>query len=115
MSPIQKFKSLSTLLKTVITVAAALLTLVTGVWAIDDRYVDQVEIVQSLQQLNQSIQQRMDDFEQTQKVKELQQVTERYYQLKRMQRMYPDEVELAEDLTNAKQKKESLEQELNIQ
>lgn len=115
MSPLQTFNRLPGLVKGAIAVTASLLTIVGGVWAIDDRYVDQVEIVQSLQQLDQSIQQRMDDFEQTQKVKELQQVTERYYQLKRMQRMYPDEVELAEDLTNAKQKKESLEQELNIQ
>ena len=115
MSPLAQFNRLPTLIKGAITVTAALLSLVGGVWAIDDRYVDQLEVVASLKQLDQALQQRMDDFEQTQKVKELQQSTERYYKLKRMQRMYPDDPELVEDISMAKEKKEQLETDLNIQ
>ena len=114
MSPIEKIKKWPTYVKAGIGIAATLLSLVGGVWAIDDRYVDQVEIVSSLKSLDNAIQLRMDNLERTQDLKELQAVTDEYYKIKRMMKMYPDDQELKEDFERVKSRRISLQIKLGV-
>jgi hypothetical protein len=114
MSPVSSFKKLSTEVKVGLAIISALFGIVTGVWAVDDRYVDQSEIVQTLEQYDASIQKRMDEYEKDNQIKDYNRLTDQYYQHKRLKGMYPDDVEIREEFDSIKSRRESLGQELGL-
>jgi len=113
MSPIKQFNNLPGTIKSAIAIGVSLLTFVGGVWAFDDRYVDQGEAITTLKQYNMQIQQQIAGQEQEFKARELERLTEQYYLLKRMSRMYPDDQELLEELEIVKERRERMRESLN--
>lgn len=112
MSPIKQFNKLPTYAKVAAGILTFLITFTGAVIAIDERYVDQVEIVSSLQQYDQKVQQQIQGQALQFKMWELEQMTDQYYQLKRLQRMYPDDAEITDELEAVKERRDKLKEEL---
>ena len=114
MSPIQQIRNLPSTVKAAIAITGTILTLVTGVWAVDDRYVDQKEAVQTLEQYNMQVQQQISDQQKQFQMWELERLTEQYYQLKRLQRMYPDDTEIGQELNATQNRRDNLKEQLGL-
>jgi hypothetical protein len=83
--------------KLVVTTIVGIVSVFGSVWAIDDRYVDQQEIVATLQQYDASIQQRMANYESGNNLRDYNHLTESYYRLRRLLRQNPGDQELREE------------------
>jgi len=77
--------------------AALIITFITGIWFIDDRYVDAKEV----QSLKEQIYLRID-------TNEYRELTKQYYELKKLVRENPDSEELKEQLKEIKKEREEL-------
>lgn len=118
MSPREKFNKLPTKLKVGLGIAATIVTLVSGVVtaaiAVDERMVDQNELIQTIEQYDLKVQQQIKNIEKDSKMRDYNRITERYYSLKRQQRMYPDDEEIAAELEEVKAQREKLKIELKL-
>jgi len=77
--------------------AALIITFITGIWFIDDRYVDAKEV----QSLKEQIYLRID-------TNEYRELTKQYYELKKLVRENPDSEELKEQLKEIKKERAEL-------
>ena len=77
--------------------AALIITFITGIWFIDDRYVDAKEV----QSIKEQIYLRID-------TNEYRELTKQYYELKKLVRENPDSEELKEQLKEIKKEREEL-------
>jgi DNA repair exonuclease SbcCD ATPase subunit len=77
--------------------AALILTLITGIWFVDDRYVN----AKDLNNLKEQIYLRID-------TNEYRELTKQYYELKKLVRENPDSEELKEQLKEIKKEREEL-------
>ena len=115
MSPAEKFRGLPSYIKMGIVGFITVMSFVGGVWAIDDRYVTQQEVVASLQTYDTKVQSQIQQIEKDNKMKDYSNLTDQYYQQKRMMNMYPDDQELRQDFERIKQRREELRKELHLQ
>ena len=76
---------------------ALILTLITGIWFVDDRYVN----AKDLNNLKEQIYLRID-------TNEYRELTKQYYELKKLVRENPDSEELKEQLKEIKKEREEL-------
>ena len=76
---------------------ALIITFITGIWFIDDRYVDAKEV----QSIKEQIYLRID-------TNEYRELTKQYYELKKLVRENPDSEELKEQLKEIKKEREEL-------
>ena len=77
--------------------AGLILTFITGIWFIDDRYVD----AKDLNNLKEQIYLRMD-------ITEYRELTKQYYELKKLVRENPDSEELKDQLEEVKKERAEL-------
>jgi len=77
--------------------AALIITFITGIWFIDDRYVDAKEIKDIKEQINL----RIDTYE-------YRELTKQYYELKKLVRENPDSEELKEQLKEVEKERAEL-------
>ena len=77
--------------------AALIITFITGIWFIDDRYVDAEEA----QTLKQQINLRIDTYE-------YRELTKQYYELKKLVRENPESIELKEQLKEVEKERADL-------
>ncbi|MDP7366811.1 MAG: hypothetical protein QGH83_06090 [Candidatus Pacebacteria bacterium] len=82
--------------------AALVITFITGVWLIDDRYVDAKE----QQTMKQQIYLRIDTYE-------YRELTKQYYELKKLVRENPDSEELVEQLEEVKLERAELKERID--
>ena len=82
--------------------AALVITFITGVWLIDDRYVDAKE----QQTMKQQIYIRIDTYE-------YRELTKQYYELKKLVRENPDSEELVEQLEEVKLERAELKERID--
>ena len=82
--------------------AALVITFITGVWLIDDRYVDAKE----QQTMKQQIYLRIDTYE-------YRELTKQYYELKKLVRDNPDSEELVEQLEEVKLERAELKERID--
>ena len=82
--------------------AALVITFITGVWLIDDRYVDAKE----QQTMKQQIYLRIDTYE-------YRELTKQYYELKKLVRENPDSEELLEQLEEVKLERAELKERID--
>jgi len=82
--------------------AALVITFITGVWLIDDRYVDAKE----QQTMKQQIYLRIDTYE-------YRELTKQYYELKKLLRENPDSEELVEQLEEVKLERAELKERID--
>ena len=77
--------------------AALIITFITGVWFIDDRYVDAKEV----QSIKEQIYLRID-------TNEYRELTKQYYELKKLVRENPESIELKEQLKEVEKERAEL-------
>jgi len=77
--------------------AALIITFITGVWFIDDRYVDAKEV----QSIKEQIYLRID-------TNEYRELTKQYYELKKLVRENPESIELKEQLREVEKERAEL-------
>jgi len=77
--------------------AALILTLITGIWFIDDRYVD----AKDLNNLKEQINLRIDTYE-------YRELTKQYYELKKLIRENPDSEELKDQLKEVEEERKEI-------
>ena len=77
--------------------AALIITFITGVWFIDDRYVDAKEV----QSIKEQIYLRID-------TNEYRELTKQYYELKKLIRENPESIELKEQLKEVEKERADL-------
>ncbi len=77
--------------------AALIITFITGIWFIDDRYVDAKEV----QSIKEQIYLRIDTYE-------YRELTKQYYELKKLVRENPDSEELKDQLEEVKKERAEL-------
>ncbi len=114
MSPIESFNSLSTKVKAFVATGATLATLVGAVWAVDDRYVDQTEAIQTLEQYDLRVQTQIGQLERDAKVKDYTYLTDSYYQKKALLEKTPNDLELLDEYYNIKDRRQRLGVELGL-
>jgi len=76
---------------------ALIITFITGIWFIDDRYVDATELKTQKEQINL----RIDTYE-------YRELTKQYYELKKLVRENPDSEELKEQLKEVEKERAEL-------
>ena len=81
----------------------------------DDRYVDVQEASSSLQAFDTRIQQQITLQDNQLKMWQYDAATEEYYRLKRLQRMYPDDLELQDELKISKERRDDLKIKLKME
>jgi hypothetical protein len=77
--------------------AALIITFITGIWFIDDRYVDAKEV----QSIKEQIYLRID-------TNEYRELTKQYYELKKLVRENPESIELKEQLREVEKERAEL-------
>jgi len=82
--------------------AGLILTFITGIWFIDDRYVD----AKDLNNLKEQIYLRMD-------ITEYRELTKQYYELKKLVRENPDSQELKDQLKEVEKERTELKKKIN--
>ena len=81
---------------------ALIITFITGVWFIDDRYVDAKEV----QSIKEQIYLRIDTYE-------YRELTKQYYELKKLVRENPDSEELKEQLKEVEEERAELKKKID--
>ena len=82
--------------------ATLILTLITGIWLVDDRYVS----AKDLKQVKEQIFLRMD-------INEYRELTKQYYELRKLVRENPNSVELKEQLEEVKKERAELKKKID--
>ena len=82
--------------------AALIITFITGIWFIDDRYVDAKEV----QSIKEQIYLRID-------TNEYRELTKQYYELKKLVRENPDSEELKEQLKEVEKERAELKKKID--
>jgi RecB family endonuclease NucS len=82
--------------------AALIITFITGVWFIDDRYVDAKEV----QSIKEQIYLRID-------TNEYRELTKQYYELKKLIRENPESIELKEQLKEVEKERAELKKKID--
>lgn len=82
--------------------AALVITFITGIWLIDDRYVD----AQEQQTMKEQIYLRIDTYE-------YRELTKQYYELKKLVRENPNSEELKEQLQEVKEERKEIKKRIN--
>jgi len=82
--------------------AALIITFITGVWFIDDRYVDAKEV----QSIKEQIYLRID-------TNEYRELTKQYYELKKLVRENPESIELKEQLKEVEKERAELKKKID--
>jgi len=95
-----------------------MITLCGGIYAMEDRYVDQTEIAQSLDMFNLKMKTDIDKLSLQIQQDRLENVTTEYYRLKQLIRLYPDDSELKDEFEQVKERrleiKRKIDQQMNI-
>lgn len=86
----------------------------TSVWAIDDRYVDEQEIVASLERYNYEVNSRITNLQRQNLHNEYNYQTDRYYRLKSMIEIYGGTKELVDELKWVEKRREELKKQLGF-
>ncbi len=81
---------------------ALIITFITGIWFIDDRYVDAKEV----QSIKEQIYLRID-------TNEYRELTKQYYELKKLVRENPDSIELKEQLKEVEKERAELKKKID--
>jgi hypothetical protein len=81
---------------------ALIITFITGIWFIDDRYVDAKEV----QSIKEQIYLRIDTYE-------YRELTKQYYELKKLVRENPDSEELKEQLKEVEEERAELKKKID--
>ena len=81
---------------------ALIITFITGIWFIDDRYVDAKEV----QSIKEQIYLRIDTYE-------YRELTKQYYELKKLVRENPDSEELKEQLKEVEKERAELKKQID--
>jgi hypothetical protein len=108
------FSNISMSTKMASSTILAVCGIVGGVWAFDDRYIDQDEIVASLTGYDKQIQQRITNLERDGMYRDYLRLTERYYQLRHQLAENPNNMELREELEWVKSQRVILIQQLGL-
>ena len=82
--------------------AALIITFITGIWFIDDRYVDAKEV----QSIKEQIYLRID-------TNEYRELTKQYYELKKLVRENPESIELKEQLKEVEKERAELKKKID--
>ncbi len=82
--------------------AALVITFITGIWLIDERYVD----AQEQQTMKEQIYLRIDTYE-------YRELTKQYYELKKLVRENPNSEELKEQLQEVKEERKEIKKRIN--
>jgi hypothetical protein len=82
--------------------AALIITFITGIWFVDDRYVS----AKDLKQVKEQIFLRMD-------INEYRELTKQYYELRKLVRENPNSVELKEQLEEVKKERAELKKKID--
>ena len=81
---------------------ALIITFITGIWFIDDRYVDAKEV----QSIKEQIYLRIDTYE-------YRELTKQYYELKKLVRENPESIELKEQLKEVEKERAELKKQID--
>ena len=82
--------------------AALIITFITGIWFIDDKYIDAKELNNQKEQINL----RIDTYE-------YRELTKQYYELKKLVRENPESIELKEQLKEVEKERAELKKKID--
>lgn len=94
------FDSIPSYLKYVTTVVSLIAALAGGIYAMEDRYVNQAEISKSLEMFNIKVQNDLDHIELQILQSRYDNLTTEYYRSKQLSKAYPGDEELKEEIKN---------------
>jgi len=88
------------------------ITLCGGIYAMEDRYVNQSEIAQSLDMFNLKMKTDIDKLSLEIQQDRLENVTIEYYRIKQLIRLYPDDQELKDEFEQLKNRRSEIKQKI---